>query len=98
VVHDDPGWVEDLVRRLTDRHEGERCEPWSVDDAPRDYTDGQLKAIVGVELQITKVEAKAKLGQNRSSADIDGVIDGLRARGDQRLAAETASARRDRAR
>ena len=54
----------------------------------------QLKAIVGVELRITRVQAKAKLGQNRSSADIDGVIDGLQARGDQRLAEETGRARR----
>jgi transcriptional regulator len=96
VVHDDPAWLERLVRRLTDRQEAERAEPWSLDDAPRQYVDGQLKAIVGVELRITRVEAKAKLGQNRSSADLDGVIDGLRAHGDQRLADETASARRDR--
>jgi transcriptional regulator len=95
VVHDDPVWLEDLVRRLTNRQEAERAEPWSVDDAPRDYTDGQLKAIVGVELRVTRVEAKAKLGQNRSSADIDGVIDGLHARADHELAAETARARRD---
>jgi transcriptional regulator len=94
VVHDDPVWLERLVRRLTDRQEAERREPWSVDDAPRDYTDGQLKAIVGVELRITRVEAKAKLGQNRSSADIDGVIEGLQARGDQQLADATASSRR----
>ncbi len=96
VVHDDPVWLENIVRRLTDRHEAERSEPWAVEDAPRDYTEAQLKAIVGVELRITRVEAKAKLGQNRSSADIDGVIDGLQARGDQPLAAATARGRRDR--
>ena len=66
-----------------------------MDDAPRDYIEGQLRAIVGVELRITRVEAKAKLGQNRSSADIDGVIDGLRADGDQQLADATISGRRD---
>ena len=94
VVHDDPVWLERLVRRLTDRQEAERPQPWSVDDAPRDYTDGQLRAIVGVELRIKRVEAKAKLGQNRSDADIDGVIDGLQSRGDQLLADVTASSRR----
>src|ERR1700734_388067 len=52
VVHDDPVWVERLVRRLTDRQEAERPEPWSFDDAPREYSDGQLKAIVGLELRI----------------------------------------------
>jgi transcriptional regulator len=96
VVHDDPVWLEDLVRRLTERHEAPRPEPWAVDDAPRDYVDAQLKAIVGVELQIERVEAKAKLGQNRSSADIDGVIAGLSPDGDQQLAEATARARRDR--
>jgi transcriptional regulator len=84
-----------LVRRLTTRHEAPRPQPWSVDDAPRDYTEGQLLAIVGVELRITRVEAKAKLGQNRSSSDIDGVIDGLRAGGNDQLADATASGRRD---
>lgn len=95
VVHDDVTWLENLVRRLTERHEAERDHPWSVDDAPREYTDGQLKAIVGLELRIERVEAKAKLGQNRSSADIDGVIAGLTARGDAPLAAATAAGRRD---
>ena len=95
IVHDDPTWLESLVRRLTDRHEAVRAEPWSVDDAPRDYIENQLRAIVGVELRITRIEAKAKLGQNRSSDDIDGVIDGLRAGGSERLASATASGRRD---
>jgi transcriptional regulator len=96
LIHDDPEWLEALVRRLTVRHEASQQHPWSVDDAPRDYIEGQLRAIVGVELRITRVEAKAKLGQNRSSADIDGVIDGLRAGGNDLLADATASGRRDR--
>jgi transcriptional regulator len=96
VVHDDAAWLEALVRRLTERHEAPRPAPWSVDDAPRDYVDGQLKAIVGVELKIIRVEAKAKLGQNRSSADIDGVIEGLRLDGVEQLAEATADGRRDR--
>lgn len=95
VIHDDPAWVEDIVRRLTQRHEAQRPEPWGVDDAPRDYIEAQLRAIVGVELRITRVEAKAKLGQNRSSADIDGVIEGLHADGEERLAEATANGRRD---
>lgn len=94
VIHDDVGWLESLVRRLTERHEAERSEPWSVDDAPREYTESQLRAIVGIELRISRVEAKAKLGQNRSSADIDGVIEGLRERGDDALAIATSRGRR----
>ncbi|MGH2513429.1 MAG: FMN-binding negative transcriptional regulator, partial [Candidatus Limnocylindrales bacterium] len=77
VIHDDVGWLETLVRRLTDWHEASRAEPWSVDDAPGPYIAGQLRAIVGVELRIERLEAKAKLSQNRSAADIDGVIAGL---------------------
>jgi transcriptional regulator len=95
LIHDDPEWLEALVRRLTTRHEASRPQPWSMDDAPRDYSESQLRAIVGVELRITRVEAKAKLGQNRSSADIDGVIDGLRAGGNEPLADATLSGRRD---
>jgi transcriptional regulator len=81
VVHDDPAWVEALVRRLTEKHEAPRGAPWSVDDAPRTYVDGQLRAIVGIEVQVTRVEAKAKASQNRSKADIDGVLEGLLAQG-----------------
>ena len=77
VIHDDVTWLEALVRRLTARHEASRAEQWSVDDAPPDYFAGQLRAIVGVELLIDRIEAKAKLSQNRSVADIDGVIAGL---------------------
>lgn len=77
VVHDDPAWVEAMVRSLTAKHEGGRAAPWSVDDAPARYIGGQLRAIVGIELLITRIEAKYKLNQNRSAADIAGVVDGL---------------------
>ena len=93
VVHDDPGWVEDIVRRLTGKHEAGNPRPWSVDDPPPKYLAGQLRAIVGVEMEITRVEAKAKLSQNRPEADIDGVVAGLRARGDDRSAAAVEEAR-----
>jgi transcriptional regulator len=76
VVHDDVEWLGDLVRRLTEKHEAGRPRPWSVDDAPPAFVAGQLRAIVGVELRISRIEAKAKLSQNRPAADIDGVVDG----------------------
>ena len=94
VVHDDPAWTEDLVRRLTTKHEAYRDHPWAVDDAPRPFIEGQLRAIVGVELEITRIEAKVKLSQNRPAADVDGVIAGLRARGDEESADAVARARR----
>jgi transcriptional regulator len=86
VVHDDPQWLEALVRRLTDKFEEGSAAPWSVDDAPPRYVAGQLRAIVGLEVVITRIEAKAKLSQNRPSADIDGVIDGLQDHGDDAVA------------
>lgn len=83
-VHEERDWIERNVRALVARHEAGRPEPWSVDDAPERYVEGQLRAIVGVEVVITRVEAKLKLSQNRSKADVDGAIDGLTATGDVR--------------
>jgi transcriptional regulator len=79
VVHDDPAWVEANVRALSNRHEAARPVPWSVDDAPLPYIAGQLRAIVGVEILISRIEAKFKLSQNRSTEDVDGAIAGLAA-------------------
>jgi transcriptional regulator len=92
-VHDDRAWVDGNVRALVERHESRRAHPWAVDDAPREYLEGQLRAIVGLEITITRIEAKVKLSQNRSTADVEGAIDGLRAQGDRR-SLETASAMR----
>jgi transcriptional regulator len=76
-AHHEASWLRDVVERLTDRHEAGRPARWSVDDAPADYVEKQLRAIVGIELAIERVEAKAKLSQNRSTGDKAGVIDGL---------------------
>jgi transcriptional regulator len=81
LVHDDPAWVRGLVTRLTDRHEQPRAEPWGVTDAPADYVEKNLRPIVGVEIVVASVEAKAKLSQNRSDEDRAGVAAGLRADG-----------------
>ena len=91
--HDDPAWVEALVRRLTEQHEAGMPHPWGVDDAPPRFVAGQLRAIVGVEMRITRVEAKAKLSQNRPAADVDGVVAGLAARGEVEASAAVAAAR-----
>ncbi|MET0966188.1 MAG: FMN-binding negative transcriptional regulator [Nakamurella sp.] len=96
VVHDDVVWLDGLVRRLTERHEAGNAQPWSVDDAPSRFIAGQLRAIVGVELVISRIEAKLKLSQNRPAADIDGVIAGLTSRGDQASADAVNAARPDR--
>ena len=78
-VHDDIEFVRDVVTRLTRRHEDHRAEPWAVTDAPERYVEGQLRAVVGVELLVESVSAKAKLSQNRSDADREGAIAGLEA-------------------
>jgi transcriptional regulator len=80
-VHDDPDWVRDAVTRLTDHHEQPRQQPWAVTDAPPTFVDKNLKAIVGLEITVERVEAKAKLSQNRSDDDRAGVVAGLRSEG-----------------
>jgi transcriptional regulator len=84
LIHDDPEWLLDLVTKLTERHEAGRPEPWHVTDAPPEYTQSQLRAIVGIELPITKVEGKAKMSQNQPDRNRAGVIAGLRASDDAR--------------
>lgn len=78
-VHDDADWLRDMVTRLTDIHEAGRDDRWFVTDAPEAYLVGQLRAIVGIELIVEQVEAKAKLTQNRSLEDRWGTIAGLEA-------------------
>lgn len=78
-VHDDADWLRDMVTRLTDIHEAGRENRWFVTDVPEGYLTGQLRAIVGIELIVQQVEAKAKLTQNRSLEDRWGTIAGLEA-------------------
>jgi transcriptional regulator len=95
-VMPDAGWLGDQVRALTDLNEAHENSPWHVDDAPASFVDQQLKAIVGIELTVTSVEAKAKRSQNRDAADHAGVAAGLTARGTGRDAAMAAQMRADR--
>jgi transcriptional regulator len=83
---DDPGVLLGIVGALTRRHEARvaarsGAEPWRVEDAPPDYIARMLRAIVGIELEIERLDAKSKLSQNRSEADRAGVVVGLRASG-----------------
>jgi transcriptional regulator len=71
--------LRDLVEMLTDRHEAGRPHPWRVSDAPEDYLEQMLKAIVGFEMPLTRLVGKWKLSQNRAAADRAGVIAGLNA-------------------
>ena len=81
-VFTEPQRLLEVVSDLTDKHESGRVSPWAVADAPADYIDKMLGAIVGFALPIERLEGKRKLSQNRSAADIAGVRDGLAASAD----------------
>jgi transcriptional regulator len=76
---EDPERLLQIVSRLSDQHESGRAQPWAVSDAPRDYIDAMLRAIVGFALPIRRLDGKWKLGQNRSTLDQAGVRDSLAA-------------------
>ena len=76
---DDPAWVRAFVTRLTEAHEHGRDLPWHVSDAPDDFIAATQRAIVGIEIEVTRVEGKFKLSQNRSAEDRTGVVLGLEA-------------------
>jgi transcriptional regulator len=91
---DDPERLRGIVTRLTDAHEAASAEPWHVTDAPVRYIDLELKAIVGIELPIRRLDGKWKLNQNRPAADRQGVIRALETR-DQHTDAGVARAMRE---
>lgn len=73
------GWLRGFLEKLTDTFEAGRASPWQLSDAPEDYVAAQLKAIVGIEIEVTALVGKWKMSQNRQPQDIDGVVAGLRA-------------------
>ena len=91
---DDAAWLHALVTRLTDRHEAPREVPWAVSDAPPEYIQTMLRAIVGIEITLTSLTGKWKVSQNHSATNRDGVVQGLRlkaeATGDAQAAAMAA--------
>ncbi|MEI7428930.1 MAG: FMN-binding negative transcriptional regulator [Betaproteobacteria bacterium] len=76
-VIDDAAWLRRQLNDLTDYHEKPRLQPWSVDDAPADFVAAQMKAIIGIEIPIRRIEGKYKLSQNRNQADRAGVLKGI---------------------
>lgn len=77
-VHDESDWVGNQIADLTNHNEASMRAPWAVSDAPDEFIAKQQRAIVGLELTITRIEAKRKLSQNRSNTDHEGVVSGLR--------------------
>lgn len=80
-VRDDERYVRGVVARLTRIHEASEPQPWKMTDSPADYIDSMLKAIVGIEIAVTRLEGKFKLNQNREARDIRGAAESLRERG-----------------
>lgn len=85
-IRDDEKFVRGVVARLTRSHEAQELKPWRMSDSSPEFIDGMLKAIVGIEISITRLEGKAKLSQNRELRDRQGAVDELRTRGRERLA------------
>jgi transcriptional regulator len=86
VVQDTEKFVRGVVGRLTRKHEATEAKPWKMGDSTPDYIDGMLKAIVGIEITITRMEGKAKLSQNREDRDRLNASDVLARQGDLELA------------
>ncbi len=98
-VRNDEPFLRTHLEALTQRSEAIRQTSWKTSDAPAEFIDSQMKAIIGIELTITRLEGKWKMSQNRSAADIDGVIAGLGASniGHDREVGEIVKARRPQA-
>ena len=83
-------WLHDLVSGLTQHHESRRATPWAVSDAPDDYVQPMLRAIVGIQIPVNRLIGKWKISQNRSADDRRGVAQGLAADAGQPQAAAMA--------
>lgn len=86
-VIDEAGWIRAQIEALTTQNEAALARPWSVADAPRDYTEKLIAAVVGIEIRITRLTGKWKVSQNQPLKNQASVIDALRCLGDdERLA------------
>ncbi len=82
-VIEDAGWLRAQIEALTNRQERPRAAPWAVGDAPAAFVDAQIRAIVGLEVEIAHIAGKWKASQNRPAADRAGVVAGLEALGEE---------------
>lgn len=73
----DADWIRQHLEELT--HQNERIEekPWKISDAPEKYIAQQIKGIIGIEIEITKLLGKCKAGQNKKQPEICGMVDAL---------------------
>ena len=85
-ILDDERYVRGVVGRLTRTHEASEPKPWKMGDAPKDYVDTMVKAIVGIQIEVTRLVGKSKLSQNKEARDIQGAAEALRSSGESQLA------------
>ena len=85
-ILDDERYVRGVVGRLTRTHEASEPKPWKMGDAPKDYVDAMVKAIVGIQVEITRLVGKSKLSQNTEARDIQGAAEALKSSGESQLA------------
>ena len=91
-IVDDERFLRGVLARLTRRHEAAEPSPWKMGDAPVDYLEQMLKMVVGIEVEISRLEGKRKLGQNRDARDLEGAVRALKDRGRTELASAMARA------
>lgn len=89
-VIEDPGWLRRQLDELTMFHEEPRRHSWSVGDAPAEYIARQMKAIIGIEISISRIEGKWKMSQNKDDADRKSVIKGMHSADDPHRNVEVA--------
>jgi transcriptional regulator len=80
-IHDDERYVRGVIGRLTRTHEASQERPWKMSDAPKDYIDTLVKAIVGIEIKVTRYQGKSKLSQNKDVRDLRGAANGVMEQG-----------------
>lgn len=94
-IRDDEKFVRGVVARLTRAHEARVSadKPWKITDSSPEYIAKMLAAIVGIEIELTRLEGKFKLSQNKAASDIEGAAGNLQQRGNTQLAAAMLAAK-----
>jgi transcriptional regulator len=94
-IIDDAAWIRTQLEALTNHNEAAFPEPWTIDDAPFDFTEKLVDAIVGIEMVITRLAGKWKVSQNQPAENQDSVIQGLNTSSQREAAAMAALIRKD---
>lgn len=82
IVRDDETYIRKLLARLTQKHESSQEKPWKITDAPQDYIDAMVKAVVGIEIEVAALTGIMKLGQNKSLSDMTYAGENMMRQGD----------------